>query len=350
MGATSQTWDTVFTIQAMCESPTNYAKNTIHFLQNANDYLKHTQMQEELPDYRQYYHDSIFGGFCFGDGIRLPVSDCTGETLSALCHLREHIPKEKQISSAMIIASINFIFSRQNPDGGWSSYERRRGGFLLELFNPTEMFGDCMTDHSYVECTASCMHSLQQALKYFPELQNIIEFSAINNVIAKGAAYLRRTQHSDGSWPGTWGINYIFGTLFGVIGLLASGASQNDPAILRACEWIMSKHLPDGGWGESWQGCRERRYIPHKQSQVIMTSWALMILFKTNYHGPDADTAIESGIALLKKRQLPNGDWPREGVAAVFYSTGMLEYCLYKNYFPTWALALYEQQKLHKKN
>lgn len=344
-GAGSETWDTAFTIQTLCDGPNNDAVNADRFLQNANDYLIQGIMKEELSHNRKYYQDPIFGGFCFGTvTLRLPVSDCTGEVLSALCLLRKHIPQEKQITSTMIIAIINFIFSRQNHDGGWSSYERRRGGFLLELFNPTEMFGDCMVDHSYVECTASCMHGLQQALNYYPELHSTVEFRAIENIIEKGAAFLRRTQHSDGSWPGTWGINYIYGTLFGVVGLLASGASPEDPAILKACQWIISIRLADGGWGESWQGCRERRYIPHKQSQVIMTSWALMILINANYHGPGVDTAIASGIALLKKRQLANGDWAREGMAGVFYGTGMLDYRLYKNYFPTWALALYERK------
>lgn len=346
MGATSETWDTAFTIQAICEGPANFQYNASHFLHNANEYIKQSLMQEELPNYQNYYHDAIFGGFCFGDGIRLPVSDCTGEVLSALCHLRKHIPKEKQISTTMILANVNFIFSRQNRDGGWGSYERRRGGFLLELFNPTEMFGDCMVEKSYVECSASCIHGLRQALDYYPELHHTPEFRAIPAVIKRGEKFLRHKQCNDGSWQGFWGINYLYGTLFGVLGLLDSGASHDDPAILRACKWIVSKRLPDGGWGESWQGCRERRYIPHEHSQVIMTSWALILLIKTNYHQEDADTAIETGIALLKERQLSTGDWPREAVAGVFYGTGMLEYCLYKNYFPTWALALYERQHL----
>ena len=33
---------------------------------------------------------------------------------------------------------------------------------------------------------------------------------------------------------------------------------------------------------------------------------------------------------------------PEEGVAGVFFNTAMLHYRLYKNYFPIWALGLYE--------
>lgn len=342
MGATSETWDTAFAIQAICEIPT---KNAEHFLHNANDYFKQAIMDQELPDHQKYYQDPAYGGFCFGKKTQcLPVTDCTAETLSALCLLRQSLPPQNQFSATQILAIIHFITSRQNKDGGWSCYDQLRGGSLLELFNPTEMFGDCMVDHSYVACSASCLHGLRQALIYYPELHNTVEYRAINDVMAKGAVYIRSKQQRDGSWPGVWAINFIYGTLFGVTGLLASGASPGDPAIVRACQWIVSKQLADGGWGESWQGCRECHYIPHTHSQVIMTSWALITLLKANYQGTDADAAISRGIALLKYRQLDNGDWPRESVAGVFFGTGMLDYCLYKNYFPIWAIALYEKQ------
>jgi squalene cyclase len=74
-----------------------------------------------------------------------------------------------------------------------------------------------------------------------------------------------------------------------------------------------------------------------------MTGWALLALLKAGYDGPGAREAIESGVDVLLARQLPNGDWPQEGVAGVFSNTAMLHYCLYKNYFPLWALGLYSR-------
>lgn len=163
----------------------------------------------------------------------------------------------------------------------------------------------------------------------------------------RGAAFLRRHQMSNGSWPGFWGINYTYGTLLGIIGLLASGTNRSNPAIQRACRWLVATRLPDGGWGESWRSMFEGRPIPHEHSQVIMTSWALIALLKAGYDGPDTSAAIAAGIRLLKERQLPDGNWPREAVAGVFFNTGMLHYCLYKNYFPIWGLGLYEEARLH---
>jgi len=156
------------------------------------------------------------------------------------------------------------------------------------------------------------------------------------------AAWLRKQQRADGSWPGFWGIHSAYGTLFGITGLLANGANCSDEAILRACHWLVQARLADGGWGESWQGLLEGRSVPHARSQVIMTSWALMALLRAGYQGEQAQEAIASGIQLLRERQLLSGDWPEEGVAGVFFYTAMLHYRLYKTYFPVWALGLYE--------
>jgi len=32
----------------------------------------------------------------------------------------------------------------RNSDGGFASYETKRGGILLELLNPSEVFGECI--------------------------------------------------------------------------------------------------------------------------------------------------------------------------------------------------------------
>ena len=53
------------------------------------------------------------------------------------------------------------------------------------------------------------------------------------------------------------------------------------------------------------------------------------------------------GVRLLLDRQLPDGDWPKEGVGGVFFNTAMHHYCLYKNYFSVWALGLYETRYVH---
>ena len=199
-----------------------------------------------------------------------------------------------------------------------------------------------MVEHSYIECTGSCLHGLRRVLESFEEVLPAEERARVRVAMRKGTDWLRKQQQQDGSWPGFWGIHYTYGTLFGITGLLASGAKRSDEAILRACRWLVQARLADGGWGESWQGLLEGCYVPHARSQVIMTSWALLALLRAGYEGEQAREAIASGIQLLRERQLPSGDWPEEGVAGVFFNTAMLHYRLYKTYFPVWALGLYE--------
>ncbi len=341
-GAHSSTWDTSFSVQALCEGPAAESVDT--FLNRAALYLKRAQIREEAPDHLRYYQDIRKGGFCFSDEHhQWPVSDCAGEALSAICFLHDRVAPELRHEDSRMIEAVGFILSRQNSDGGWGSYERRRGGKILELLNPSEMFDRCSVELSYVECTSSCLTALRHFLDRFPSLLSEQDRERIDQAMRRGLQFLRRSQNADGSWRGFWGVHYIYGTWFGVTGLLAAGVSKEDPTIERACAWLLRARLPDGGWGESWRGCLENRSIPHQKSQVIMTSWALLTLLKAEYQGPGAQEAIADGIQLLKDRQLPNGDWPLESVAGVFFSTSMLHYCLYKNYFPIWALGWYER-------
>jgi len=327
-GAHSHSWDTGFTVQALCEGPLAGEFRT--FLENTARYLKTSQQTVEVLEREHHHRDMRVGGWCFSDEHhRWPVSDCTAEALSALRYLDR------------IAQAARFILSRQNPDGGWGSYERNRGGDILRTLNPSEMFGNCMVEYSYVECTASCMQALRHATERFGELLSDADHQGIEQSITRGEGLLRRTLEPDGAWQGFWGVNYTYGTLFGITGLLAAGNPPTDPAIERACAWLVEHQHPSGAWGESWRGCHEERYIPHDEPQVIMTAWALMALLRADYDGPGAAEAIDTGVRLLVARQLADGDWPKEGVAGVFFNTAYHHYMLYKNYFPLWALGLY---------
>jgi lanosterol synthase len=344
-GAHSHSWDTAFAAQAFGEGELE-DDAAQDFMKRAARYLKGAQQHEEIPERDVYYRDQRRGGWCFSNHHhRWPVSDCTAEALSGLRYLADRVDERYLPGRELLAEAARFILTRQNPDGGWGSYERRRGGMFLEKLNPSEMFGNCMVEHSYVECTASCMQGLRHFLDRFGDLVSPRERRKIEKSLARGERFLRKAQLEEGAWEGFWGVNYTYGTLFGVIGLLAAGADRKDPAVLRACRWVVDARLEDGGWGESYMGLVEQRYVPHERSQVIMTSWALMTLLKASYEGPGAEDAIDSGVKLLVDRQLPDGDWPKEGVGGTFFNTAMHHYCLYKNVFPIWALGLHKTRR-----
>jgi lanosterol synthase len=153
--------------------------------------------------------------------------------------------------------------------------------------------------------------------------------------IAAGIAFLRRAQRADGAYPGVWGINFTYGTFHAVRGLRACGIAADDPVLVRAAQWPIGAR-DGGGWGEHYSGCLDGRYVEHAESQVVMTAWALLALMEVV---DVRSEAVARGIAWLRSKQAPDGSWPQQAVNGVFFWSAMLDYRLYKSYFPTWALS-----------
>ena len=81
------------------------------------------------------------GGWCFSDGAhRWPVSDCTAEALIAVLahprHGRASRPRSGSPIERLRRRPSASSSRRQNADGGFGTYERRRGSPLLEALNP----------------------------------------------------------------------------------------------------------------------------------------------------------------------------------------------------------------------
>ena len=117
--------------------------------------------------------------------------------------------------------------------------------------------------------------------------------------------------------------------------LRAAGVDAQDPALVAAANWLRKTQRADGGWGEHFSTCLTGVYVAHPLAQAVMTSWALLALAEID---PSAGS-LHAGRALLQALQTPEGSWPPEAVNGVFFGTAMLDYRLYKAYFPAWALA-----------
>jgi len=112
--------------------------------------------------------------------------------------------------------------------------------------NPAEMFGRCMTERSYVECTASCLMALREVQGRYPSVLR----KPLGKAIEDARRFLLDSQNQDGTWEAAWGVRYIYATMFGVRGLLAAGVPRADARIRKACEWLLAHQRADGGWGE----------------------------------------------------------------------------------------------------
>ncbi|MFO0572524.1 MAG: prenyltransferase/squalene oxidase repeat-containing protein [Polyangia bacterium] len=347
-GARSNSWDTAFAVQALCAAPEEVLaqKDVRAALRRAYRHLCGLQMREELPDYPREKRAPIRGGWCFSDGVhKWAVSDCTAEAVIALVSLHyvgSAVPPEERISDERLTEAARFILLRQNDDGGFGSYEARRAGGLLEHINPSEMYGSCMTERSYLECTASCIRGLVHLCDALRGRADAGLIAQMEGAIERGSLRLRRGQLGDGSYPGFWGINFTYGIFHVVEALRETGVNAQDPAVARAEKWLLGKQKPDGGWGEHYKSCLDGRYAEHPETQVVMTSWALLALLL----GQDAsDPRLLRAARFLASVQLPDGGFPQQAQNGVFFGTAMLDYRLYKSYFPVWALGRYLRMK-----
>lgn len=348
-GARSATWDSGLAAQALAAAEPHVAIDGS--LARADAYLAAQQIRTSWPEAQQFDRTDPRGGYCFSEASHgWPVSDCTAEAVLGRLASPHGRPSEDDLASALA-----FILRCRNRDGGFSAYEPRRQRISLEWMNPAEMFADSMTEFSFVECTASCIAAIAAAIEAAPALRARPELRTLDRAVAGGIRFLRDTQHRDGSWPGAWGVRLLYGTLFGIRGLVAAGVPPTDPAIRKACAWLKSAQRPDGSWSERHMpagdpGAAEaqvaagdpRVYVPGDEGQVTQTAWALAGLLL----GGDADwESIDRAARFLSATQLPDGGWPQENPSGIFFRTALLDYALYKSYFPVWALALYETRR-----
>ena len=327
------TWDTGFALQAL--ETVSYVGGVKDAQRRAADYLVREQIRYAFDAFRDAYRTDPRGGWCLGRAWQgWPVSDCTAEALLGVI-----LGHSTDADLSVVERAIRFILRGQNRDGGFGSYEARRTQMRIEWLNPSEMFADAMTEDSYVECTVSCLTALAVCSDRYPELMT----EECSDVIYRGRDWLRQNQRKDGSWRGAWGINFIYGTMFGIRGLVATGVRKDDPSLQQACKWLLDRQRDDGGWGEHYSGCLSGQYVPHCRSHVVQTAWALMALLDVSDSNWDA---ITCGIAFLLKKQEGNGSWPKQEPVGVYARSGVLDYPLYSQYFPIHALGLYEKQRL----
>nr|GAT42521.1 terpene synthase [Mycena chlorophos] len=332
----SQLWDLAFAAQALAETGLINEEENHESALRMLKWLDESQIRENPKHFEGSYRHATKGAWAFSTKEQgYTLTDCTGEGLKAVIYMQtswKNAPK--LISDQRLFDAVDLMLGLQNSDGGFASYELIRAPQILEALNAAEVFGNTMTEHNYVECTTSVITALRVFQKHFPEYRNV----DIDRTTKRAIAFLHREQRPEGLWYGSWGICFTYATMFALESLSLAGETyDNSPSVKRACDCLVSKQMADGGWGETYRSCIEQEYIHHESSQVVQTSWATLALIHARY--PHVE-AIKRAVALVRSRQLPDGQWLQESVEGIFNKTCTINYPLFKLVFTVWMLGL----------
>ena len=144
--------------------------------------------------------------------------------------------------------------------------------------------------------------------------------------------------------------------------LHALGENMDQPWIKCAIRWLLAHQNSDGGWGESCASYVDETQRGKGDSTPSQTAWALISLIAA---GESTHTATRHGLEFLIANQQPDGTWEESqftGCGFPGYGTGdqpatphsgrqghelgaafMINYHLYRNIFPMWALGRFVQ-------
>lgn len=335
-----QTWDCAFMIQYFFVAG---LAERVEFYENivaAYRFLIRSQFDSECAP--GSFRDKRNGAWGFSTKTQgYTVSDCTAESIKAIIMVKNSPFYSKvhgEIKDQRLYDAIDVLMNLQNISsfeyGSFATYEKIKAPLFLECLNPAEVFGNIMVEYPYVECTDSSV----LGLTYFHQYYNY-RHDEITKRIKIAIDYIKNAQEPDGSWYGCWGICYTYAGMFAIEALNSVGEDYTNSLVVRkGCDFLVSKQMKDGGWGESMKSSELHTYVSSPKSLVVQTAWTIIALILAKYPNKKV---IDKGVELLKHRQEISGEWKFESVEGVFNHSCAIEYPSYRFLFPIKALGLY---------
>jgi len=320
----SPIWDTGLVCHALLEVGGEHA---VAQVKRGLDWLIPKQVLDVRGDWIARRPNLRPGGWAFQyANAHYPDVDDTAVVAMAMDRV-QNLSGGKDFSASLARAK-EWILGMQSANGAWGAFDADNEFYYLNNI-PFADHG-ALLDPPTEDVTARCLSMLAQ----------FGETAANSAAVRRAIDYLRRTQLSEGSWYGRWGMNYIYGTWSVLSALNAAGVAHAAPEMRKAANWLIAIQNDDGGWGEDGSSYKlDYKGYERAPSTASQTAWALLGLMATG----DVDhPAVARGIAYLTAQQGADGFWnePRytaTGFPRVFY----LRYHGYAKFFPLWALARY---------
>lgn len=221
-------------------------------------------------------HQLKSGGWGFSkNSIHFADSDDTSNAMYFLIRL-DHLRGRKIRKE--VFTALDWLLTLQNKDGGFGTWEATKGGFLGELLNRLANRKGLVMSESVFEHTARIVVCLSFLRKHSQE---------VNEAYERAYSWLLSQQKKDGSFAGTWFINYMFSTSMAMTAL-STDPVAGEKAILKGIAYLKRQQSPDGGFGESPDSFLEKKAVSLNQS-----SWAQTGLIIAQLHTMDALTSCK---------------------------------------------------------
>src|SRR5258706_5053098 len=271
----SVVWDTAIAAYALGES----GVVPEHALSRCADWLL-TKEGRRLGDWSVKRPNVEPSGWYFEFANEFyPDIDDTAQVLLALAQSRG---SNAAAHAATVKRAVNWLLAMQSKDGGWAAFDVDNNWHSLSAVP----FADhnAMLDPTCPDITGRVLEGLMAS-----------GVDRKHPAIRRGVAYLKRSQETDGSWYGRWGVDYIYGTVLALRGLQAAGESDREAYILRAGAWLRSIQNADGGWGESCASYAHNTFVP-ASSSPSQTPWAILGLLAG---GGNPSNSLHKGVRVL---------------------------------------------------
>jgi squalene-hopene/tetraprenyl-beta-curcumene cyclase len=315
----SPVWDTALAVIALLDAGVARDHPAIR---KAADWLLANQIFAP-GDWQVHAPGAPGGGWAFEFANQgYPDTDDTGIVILALW--------KAGVGGDAIATGVRWLESMRSRNGAWGSFDVDND---LELVTkiPFADFGETI-DPPTEDVTAHVLEALA-SLGYSPGHPGL----------SRAVDYLLRQQEPDGSWWGRWGVNYIYGIGAVMPALRACGLPATHPAMARAVTWLREHQLTDGGWGETSHTYDDPATRASGPSTPSQTGWALLGLLSAGLHD---DAAAQRGVQFLVERQQLDGTWREPDFTGTgFPRAFMINYHLYRHYFPLMALGRYVHRR-----
>ncbi len=348
-GFGTEVWTSAFNVRALLAAgePPSSPRMT-----KALQWLVDAQLTRAMPKVDNRKPDAVLtGGWAFQrTNHTMPDADDAGVVLSAFGHalsatgaaaLSQPNFSKVQRSSQL---GMQWLFSMQNPDGGWSAFvwglQGKPPGPIMEknprvdMTNLVDMLQSVidvpppMGDPSTEDLTSRVLHGLGQA-----------GLTESHPAVLKAVAFLKTQQASNGGWWGRWVVNYVSATSFVLMGLASVKVDLTQAWVRRGIDFLLQSQNADGGWGEGPSSYVSITNAGKGPTMLPLTALVVQALLDV---GKGDSPAVEKAVDLLLKSQAPDGTWSN----GLYLHTNVPPDTFYvypeaARFYPTEALARY---------